>query len=808
MMVNRRLLSLLIGFSGLSAVLGACNVPAVNLPVPVFGTPAPTLPPTLTPSPTLPPTPTPMPIEVAHQGERNLRNGDWDTAAQEFQMVLADPGASTDLIVMARIGLAHASLRRGDFAAAKTALDDFLTQYPDHPKAAQVYFLRGDARMGLGDWPGAISDFEAYKSLRPGLLDSYVYERIADSQLASNQPDAALQSYNQALSAGRYLVGELLLREKVASIGRSLGKVDVATAHYQAILEKAQNAPYRASIELMIGQTWFEAGRYDEAYEQFDHVFMTYPSTNEALQSLRALIDAGYDVDQYNRGLVNYYQKQYDIAIEAFQNYWGAERPSDYTPESYLFVARSYRALGNNAAALTQLQVLKNQFKPAETDIWGEGWLEEASIYADQANMVAAYDTYEQFVADHQTLSQAPEALYRAARLAEANNDTQKAAVYYQRLAAEYPADERAAAGLFGIAMESYRRNDLSTAEALFRNTVQLPANARPAADYFWLGKTLSATGHIEDATTAFNSAMSNEPSGYYGLRAADLQTGQLPLAPPVHVTFPADIDEGRVEAEQWLITRFGLTATLPLAETLRPDLAGDIRIVRGQELWDLGLILEAKEDFESVRRGFQDDPLALYQLAIYFREIGLYRSSVLAAGRLFTLSDTTPLTGPSFLARLRYPTYFSDLILARSEQYNLDPLMVFSLIWQESTFEGFATSSASAQGLMQIWPPTGEDIAENLAWPNYRPSDLQRPYVSVAFGTWLLRDELDRFDEDIYTTLAAYNAGTGRAAEWQTASAGDPDLYVEVITLAEPQAYIRRIYEHYAAYRALYGSS
>src|SRR5574341_1092008 len=217
-------------------------------------------------------------------------------------------------------------------------------------------------------------------------------------------------------------------------------------------------------------------------------------------------------------------------------------------------------------------------------------------------------------------------------------------------------------------------------------------------------------------------------------------------------------------------------------------------------------LFRSGKQDFEAVRQDYQDDPLATYQLAIYFREIGLYRSSILAASRLLTLAEVSLLDAPLFLARLRYPIYFSDLVALYATQYNLDPLLVFALIWQESVYEGFATSSASAQGLMQIWPPTGEDIAARLSWPNYQPSDLQRPYVSVAFGTWLLRDELDRFDGSVYAALSAYNAGTGRAADWLEASSGDADLFVEVIDLSEPQTYVRRISEHYAYYKILYG--
>ena len=286
MKAKQRLIASLSILAGVAGLLGACNAPPLKMPIAIFGTPVPTSTPTVTPSPTPSPTPTPIPIEVVQQGERDLHNGDWDMAIPEFQRVAADPGVPADVLVTAQIGLAQASLRSGDFATAKASLDAFLTAYPTHPKAAQAYFLRGDARMGLGDWSGAISDFQTYQTLRPGLLDTYIYERMADCYVSLGQTDVALQTYDQALASPRYLVGELQLRERVASVERPLSKTDAAIAQYQAILEKAQNYSYRASIELMIGQTWFEAKQYDQAYQQFDHVFMTYPDSADALSAL------------------------------------------------------------------------------------------------------------------------------------------------------------------------------------------------------------------------------------------------------------------------------------------------------------------------------------------------------------------------------------------------------------------------------------------------------------------------------------------------------------------------------------------
>lgn len=784
---------------GLSSGLPAALQPA---------TPLPTATPTSTPTPLPTPTPTPMPIEVVHQGERDLRNGDWDAASLAFQQVVANSGASPDERAAAQIGLAHASLRRGDFTSARAVLDGFLAESPQHPRAPLAYFVRGDARLGMSDWSGAIADFQTYLSLRPGLIDSYAYERIADAHLAAGQIPEALNAYDQALQSERQLVGELQLRERVASVNRSLGNTSGAVAQYQAILERAQNPTYLASIEFSLGQAWFEAGEFDAAYQQFDRVFMTYPDSYEALSALRALLEANRPVDQHQRGIVNFNQGQYDIAIQAFLAHIASlSSVRDDKVETHLYIARAYRNLGNLQAAQSELQGTITRFGPQDGDGWATAWLELAATYAAQGDNESAFATYEEFLEKHADLPQAPDALYRAAELAHSSGDTVRAADTYRRLGTDFPGDARAAAGLFQVGLTLYQAGDLAAAETLFAEAAQQPANERPAAGHLWLGKTLNVAGRNEEAAQVLNSAVVTEPTRYYGLRAADILAGRVPFAAPESFTLPENPDEGRAEAEQWLVEQFALEIAPPLADSLRGDIAGDPRMERARELWDIGEVADARLDFEAVRQAYQEDPLALYQLAIYFREIGLYRSSILCAARLHTLANIAPLEGPTFLARLRYPTYFSDLILSYSTQYNLDPLFVFALIEQESLFEGFAVSTAAAQGLMQIWPPTGEDIAARIAWPNYRVSDLQRPFVNVNFGTWLLRDELNRFNGDPYAVLAAYNAGSGRALEWQRTSGGDPDLFVEVISLSEPKLYVQRIVEHYAVYRALYGT-
>jgi len=228
---------------------------------------------------------------------------------------------------------------------------------------------------------------------------------------------------------------------------------------------------------------------------------------------------------------------------------------------------------------------------------------------------------------------------------------------------------------------------------------------------------------------------------------------------------------------------------------------------VRGEALLALGLRAEALGEFETVRGNWGDNPVALYQLSLAFRDRGLYRLSILTAQDLVRQSPaTTPADVPKFIRRLVYPLYYQDLIVAQANIQQIDPALAFALIRQESLFEPDANSGADARGLMQIIPPTGADIAERTGLAGYTADSLWLPYLNVQMGTWYIRQMLDFVGENQFAALAAYNAGPGRVDQWLSAS-DDFDMFVALIPLNEPRTYIRRIYLNLSEYREIYGN-
>ena len=66
-------------------------------------------------------------------------------------------------------------------------------------------------------------------------------------------------------------------------------------------------------------------------------------------------------------------------------------------------------------------------------------------------------------------------------------------------------------------------------------------------------------------------------------------------------------------------------------------------------------------------------------------------------------------MMAPAYFSRVRYGLYYSDLIIPNAQAREFDPLFIYSVIRQESLFEGFVRSNAGAHGLMQVIAPTGQ---------------------------------------------------------------------------------------------------
>jgi soluble lytic murein transglycosylase len=765
----------------------------------------PTAEPTLTPTPTIPPTPT-VPPEVALQlADQYLTNGYFERAVETYQQLINSGTAPLDMNAAALFGLGRAALREGFFADAVNALTTFITQYPTDGRSARAIFLRGDAYMGLSQWAAALADFQTYLAQRPGLIDSYVHERIGDAQLALGQGDAALTSYTAAADTGRSLVPQLALRERVAQVYFAEGQPQQALAQYDAILAVARNAPYRATIESRAANVVLTSIDRENGLARLEAIIAQYPTAPEAYDAMQVLLTEGRPVDDLTRGRVSYAYGDYEDAIAALTRYTTQTPLTNVPAELHLLLGRAYREIGNPAAAVVAFQTVIEQY-PTDP-AFGQALLEQGRTKFLANDIDGAIAQYLNIGDNYGYLPEAPEALWRAGYLHGTNNRPQDSRAIFERLADAYPDTEQARSGLFLAAASAYNLGDLAGAERLYARLATTTTGDDQAAAYLWVGRLAAQRGDPRTAEQAYPLAVSAAPDSYFAARASDLLAGRDTFARPSAYTFQFDENAQIAEAENWLRQRFGITqegALWPLSQSLQ----GDARLIRGNELWSVGANAAAEIEFREMIESNSSDALASYQLAIFLRGIGAYQPSILAGANVIRAAGVGTLEAPPYLARLRYPIYYLDLVLDVGQRRDIDPLLIFSLIRHESLFDTYATAAAGEKGLTQVIPPTAQYIADQLQWPNYQHSDLFRPYAGIEFGAFYLEEQLRRFDENVQVALSGYNAGPGRAISWLELSGGDPDQFMTAITIESTRTYVQRIYSYYSIYRALYGQT
>lgn len=122
-------------------------------------------------------------------------------------------------------------------------------------------------------------------------------------------------------------------------------------------------------------------------------------------------------------------------------------------------------------------------------------------------------------------------------------------------------------------------------------------------------------------------------------------------------------------------------------------------------------------------------------------------------------LDSIDPNTRDNFKIYLR-PT------LALSEEYQIDPFWIISVMMVESRFNSKASSSKNAKGLMQIQPDTAEHLYSLMGkklTDHELNVNLHRPSENIEIGIFYLKKLLQNFRLDYKLATIAYNVGPNK---------------------------------------------
>lgn len=150
-------------------------------------------------------------------------------------------------------------------------------------------------------------------------------------------------------------------------------------------------------------------------------------------------------------------------------------------------------------------------------------------------------------------------------------------------------------------------------------------------------------------------------------------------------------------------------------------------------------------------------------------------------------------------------PVEYTEHINKYSEEYDVDPMLVYSVIKVESNYKPDAHSQMNAHGLMQILPDTGHWIAERLKM-DYSEDMLKDPETSIKMGTYYLSYLVHHFkNRDL--ALAAYNGGLGNVEKWLADENLSKDgETLDEIPFVETRNYVVRVNDNYKIYNLFYG--
>ncbi|HJP93425.1 MAG TPA: lytic transglycosylase domain-containing protein [Pyrinomonadaceae bacterium] len=123
------------------------------------------------------------------------------------------------------------------------------------------------------------------------------------------------------------------------------------------------------------------------------------------------------------------------------------------------------------------------------------------------------------------------------------------------------------------------------------------------------------------------------------------------------------------------------------------------------------------------------------------------------------------------------------NFIIESGKRNSVDPLLLYSIMHQESSFKARAMSPKGARGLMQLMPPTASRFGVTNIWD---------PKQNIEGGARYMRFLLDLFFGDVRLALAGYNAGEGAVLKYG----------YQIPPYSETREYVRRIGERYSLLR------
>ncbi len=652
---------------------------------------------------------------------------------------------------LAQLALGVVAYEQKDYQTAAASLRKA------RPKLGRIadylgYYL-GAARVEAGDFEGVARDLEPTHK-QPASPDS------GQAWLL----EARAQQATDAAGAVK------LLRDHYAELPQPDGDLTLADC-YVAAGELASAADFleRVNAQFVIGDAASRAADALHSLQERMGAAFPQPLPQQLLHRADRLLQT----------------RQYGEARAEYQS--AADRLNGTEREQALVRAAAAELLDGHAEpACDDLRGMK--LDPGNADAERTYYLEECAHDAgDETQVSAALD---QLAGQYPKSRWRLKALVAAAGRSWQHNQLQTYLPLYQAAYQSFPDDPRAAQWHWKVAFRAYFERQDDAEELLREQLRNYPGNGLAAAALYFLGRLAQEQKNFGAARVYFER-LTTDLEGYYYAEEARERLRQ-----------PEVRNAGRSAPTAEFLA--GVTLPTAAAVPARATAATELRIERSRMLRRAGLTDLADHELRfGARTDGQPALLAMEGAAAAEAPYqGMRLMKNLAPDYL-----NLPLRGaPRRFWTLLFPLPYRAELTADARRRGLDPFLVAGLVRQESEFNPGAVSQSHAYGLTQVQPGTGRRFAHSAGVARVTARVLTQPSANLKIGTAILRSMLDEHGGNLEQTLAAYNAGPNRVAEWMTWNTyREPAEFVESIPYAETREYVQAVLRNAEMYRRLY---
>ena len=345
-----------------------------------------------------------------------------------------------------------------------------------------------------------------------------------------------------------------------------------------------------------------------------------------------------------------------------------------------------------------------------------------------------------------------------------------KSAPNYPRLTQSYKAPDLDSKA-YSDALQLYWDGSFSkAAQALRQFLDEYPKSTLKTRALFWLARSLEKSGKSDDAKSIYETIEKTAGLSFHAIVACLKTQRSVDGVASALIPLGAEKDYALSASDSYFLNRayeFLRVGAYPLA---------------AQELKEI----KSKENLST--------PFLMYLILLHSK-VGNSLQVFQIISELIQRGSSDVYS--SFLMRRVFPIAYRDPIETQANLNGVDPILVMSLMKQESSFDARATSWVGAMGLMQIMPATAVETDSQL-----HISSLLKPEENIRVGSLYLKKLLERYSGNTVLALAAYNAGPTAVDRWVKNSVGkDMIEFMESIPYKETREYVSSILRNYFWY-------